>query len=190
MSFADDMRAESSAQPKVRWRRNPRVLLHQQLPKPMHGLCPRVVLGQAWWDAERFAAYASTDQHCLACGVARYGDERWPHLEAHESFKIDYPRGQMTYVRAIPLCRPCHAFIHAGRTEILFKQGKIAAKEYWAIMRHGRAVLKRAGLKPLLPYDGPIAAWSAWRMVVGGVEYKPLWRDYEHWLSNFVAKEE
>lgn len=191
MSFDDDMRREAAAQHRVRWRRNPRVLLHQQIPKPMHQLAPRVVLGAAWWDAERRAAFAATDQHCLACGAARYDDPAWPHLEGHEAFKIDYRRGRMVYVRCIPLCHWCHAWIHVGRTKELFKRGKITRAECRYTMRHGAEVLESAGLRPLPPYDGPIAAWSAWRLVIGDREWPPLWRDCQHWLSNFnPAKEE
>lgn len=183
-NFLADVAAEIAAQPpKVKWRPNPRVLLHPQIPKPMHGLAPRVVLGRAWWDVERSAAFASTDNHCLACGAARYDDPAWPHLEGHEEYRINYRRGIMTYVRCVPLCHWCHSFVHAGRTETLFRIGKITRADFDKTMKRANAMLKKAKLKPRAPYLGPCAAWSAWRLVVNGEEHPPIWRDYAHWAA-------
>lgn len=62
-------------------RTNPSILLHGNIPKPMHGTAPRVVLGQAWWNKERQAAYASTNYCCEACGVSKWEAQYHQWLE-------------------------------------------------------------------------------------------------------------
>src|SRR5678815_897106 len=76
----------------------PEILLQQQIPQPMHGVAPRTVLGDKWWNAERTAAYKSTAFHCLACGVHKSCAEYHKWLEAHEQYEIDYLLGRMTYL--------------------------------------------------------------------------------------------
>lgn len=40
----------------------PELLLHNNIPKPMHGVAPRVVLGQKWWDRERRECYERAEE--------------------------------------------------------------------------------------------------------------------------------
>lgn len=95
MTLADRVKLALSSEPKVAWARRPEVLLSLQIPKPMHQLAPRTILGQRWWDETRQAAYASTAQHCLACGVHRVAAAYHPWLEGHELYEIDYRAGRM-----------------------------------------------------------------------------------------------
>jgi hypothetical protein len=181
MSLSDDIARDLAAEPKVRWVRRPEVLQHPNIPKPMHGMAPRVVLEQVWWDLTRRAARIATDDHCAACGIGIYEIQAHPFLEGHELFEIDYPAGRMTYRETVPLCYYCHGFIHDGRMERLRRAGKISTPEYEGIMVHGRRVLRAAQLKVPKPYVGPTPAWGAWRLVVFGVEYPPRFADYEAW---------
>jgi hypothetical protein len=181
-SLANRLR-RAGVKPRL-WTPDPRLLLLPQVPRPLHGLAPRVVLGAKWWDATRQAAYRSTAYHCLACGVYK-GDAVWRKwLEAHEVYAVDYLAGRATYERAVPLCHLCHAYIHCGRSEALVERGEMNHLKYAAIMQHGDAVLGAAGLRRLPPYDGPFAPWDDWRLVVGSKEYEPL-RTEQEWIKEF-----
>lgn len=160
----------------------PELLLHPNVPKPLHGLAPRVVLGQKWWDAERFAANRKTGNRCAACGVFARSAPVRPFLEGHEIYEIDYPEGTATYVETAALCHCCHAFIHDGRLQILLDAGTITRGHYDFILERGRGILRRAGLRKT-PYVGEIAEWSRWRLVVGGKEYPTPYRDYDAWVE-------
>ena len=151
---------------KQTWTKRPDVLLCPQIPKPMHGLAPRVVLGEVWWDETRREAYRMTHYHCIACG------EKPKIPEAHEIYDIDYQRGRMTYLRTVPLCPICHAFIHLGRTQALAEEGKIPMERYQHVLEWGGRILYQAGLKKEVNVPRQIAWWGDWRMVVNGQLYE------------------
>lgn len=178
MTLADKLR---EPRPEPSWKLRPEVLLHSQIPKPMHGMAPRVVLGQAWWDKTRRAAYASTEFHCVACGVHKTAARYRPVLEGHELYDIDYLEGRMTYLETVPLCVSCHSYIHHGRLKHLCDTRHISAQRYIDVIQHGDGILKKHGLVRLDDYPGPYADWSEWRMVVDGREYPSQFRNIRDW---------
>lgn len=199
--MADHLRKRGAGKPKSRhrWQRRPEVLLCPNIPKPLHGTAPRVVLGSAWWDRTRRAAYESTDFHCVACGVHKYqqrGRTEW--LEGHEIYDIDYGQGRMMYVETVPLCRFCHLFIHDGRLRALVEKGIVHQRHFVAVMRHGSRVLAEAGLQRVshaqreeiigqMIVNGKVAAWKDWRLVVDGKEYNPRLKSEAHWERTYGA---
>ena len=44
----------------------PEILIHPHIPKPLHGISPRSIMGKDWWDRERQRVYKSTNFHCAA----------------------------------------------------------------------------------------------------------------------------
>lgn len=172
---------------KPKWKADAGLLHQPQIPKPMHGVSPRTVLGQAWWNKERRAAYASTDFHCLACGVFKFNAKVKQHLEGHECYLIDYELGRMEYERTVPLCHLCHSYIHRGRLQMLVDSRKITHAKYQTVVHHGESVLTRAGLSTVKPvYNGPIAEWSDWRLVIGGDEYPPKFKTEQDWIVSLA----
>lgn len=169
---------------------NPSILLHPQIPKPMHGMAPRNVLGRVWWETERQAAYASTNYHCEACGVPKWEAKYHQWLEAHEVYDINYLTGRMTYLRSSPLCHYCHNYIHSGRLQWLFETQRINHQKYAAIIQHGDRVLANAGLKKPKPYTGPFAEWTSWRLVINGKQYPGKFKSMEDWLEQNSYLEE
>src|SRR5581483_565988 len=126
----------------------PKLLLHPNIPKPLHGLNPRTIMGQAWWDEQRQRAYATHKYRCWACGVHKMNAEIKPQLEAHENYEIDYAKGRMKIIEIVALCPMCHAFIHNGRVQALTLNGEMEYVNAWRILHHGFNVLKKAGLPP------------------------------------------
>jgi len=166
----------------------PEILLHPNIPKPMHGLAPRVVLGQKWWDAQRRIAYAKTEYCCAACGVYTAEAKYFPWLEAHELYNINYDTGKMTFLEVVALCHSCHNYIHDGRMQILVLKCEMLSTKRKAILRHGKKILKAAGLrKPRPPIE--CANWNKWRLVLYGREYKGKFENYEAWVDYYDNKE-
>lgn len=173
--------------------KDPSLLIYPNIPKPMHGVCPREINGRAWWDKYRKEVYLSTDYHCKACGVHKYEAKGQKWMEAHEVYEIDYVKARMTFIKAVPLCNYCHSYIHDGRMESLIKLGKMSHSKYAAIIQHGDAILAETHFYKPTPEErelmirekikGKEPKWGDWRLIFEGAEYPPIYESYAHWLK-------
>lgn len=190
MSLGDELRKRLGPL-GGKWKRRPEVLLCPNVPKPLHGLAPRVVLGKDWWDVTRVAAYRSTLYHCIACGVHKSQAKEHKWLEGHETYHIDYLIGRMYYVETVPLCHYCHNYIHSGRMQSLVGAGLMDAGKYQHVINHGNKVIREAGLKHRAEYSGPEPAdWADWRLVIDGQEYGPAFKSFAEWCKSYNPKED
>lgn len=171
-----------------KWKPWPQVLSMPPMPLPMHGLAPRVVLGGKWWDAVRFAAYRSTNFHCISCSTRRGSTDWCRWLEGHEVYDIDYLMGRMTYQRTVPLCQRCHKFIHSGYARVMMEEGIITFDEWNAIQDHGQRVLTKYKLSKAREQCGPSADWCDWRLVIGEQEYPPLFASFDEYREAYGKK--
>ena len=191
------------------------LLTHPNIPKPLHGVNPRTLLGQEWWERKRQEAYATYDFHCWACGIhkshAKY--HRW--LEAHESYDIDYARGRVELRDIVALCHSCHNFIHSGRMWELYKQKQLTKEKMLNILQHGFHVLKQNNLKPFygtaclwlilqgyspqhaneivkkkgfVPSYPHIAKWDEWHLILEGKRYYSRFEDMEEWKIYYKSR--
>jgi len=126
---------------------DPSILQHPNIPKPLHGLNPRTLLGQSWWDKQRQRAYLKHMYHCHACGIHKDEALYRQYLEAHEYYDIDYARGRMQLTDIVALCYACHNFIHSGRLYVLLLKGEIPPDRFILIMERGFANLMAADLR-------------------------------------------
>lgn len=185
--------AQSKAKKKkLSFTTRPELLLAPNVPKPLHKLAPRVILGASWWNKTRQEAYRSTDFHCAACGVEKYQAKGRQWLEGHEVYSIDYRKGTATYVETVPLCHFCHNYIHDGRMRALLQQGKLHQSKYIAIIQHGDRVLAEAGLQKMT-YNardsslmtqlkkGKIARWEEWKLILFGKVYPTPYKSEAEW---------
>lgn len=166
------------------WKPRPELLLCPGIPKPLHTVAPREILGRDWWDATREAAYKSTGYHCAACGVSKYAAREHQWLEGHEVYEVDWLLGRMEYKETVPLCWCCHNYIHLGRLEALLGKGQVGRKQYNIVVNHGNKVLREAGLVRTVPNE-PTVPWLDWRLVLFGKEYPPIFKSYEQWKAAF-----
>lgn len=179
------------------WCRRPEVLLAPNIPKPMHGMAPRVILGRQWWDETRREAYRSTNFRCIACGVHKYRAKGGlEYLEAHELYFTDYGNGKLIYLETVPLCHYCHAYIHDGRMRAMLESGTLNSGKFAAIVQHGNKVLTEAGLEKQSHADreariahmvenGTIAEWQDWRLVLLDKEYPPKYNNEDEWSKAY-----
>ena len=90
------------------------------IPRPLHGVNPRTLLGTSTWNHMRKACYAQANDTCEICG---YKPENLRHRHGHEVYEIDYAHGTAKFVRVFCLCSLCHlACIHTGRALTLWKK--------------------------------------------------------------------
>ena len=141
-------------------------------------------MGQEWWDKIRKEVYASTGFHCAACGVHQSAAQYKKWLEAHEFYDFDYEKGTATLKEIVPLCHFCHSYIHSGYLNVRYSKGEITRDIYQSILVHGRKLTKDLK-RPQIP--GVVAAWSDWRLIFEGKEYKPLFDSFDHWHYHYYG---
>ena len=182
----------------------PEILCHPNIPKPLHGVNPREIMGKEWWDQERQRVYASSNYHCIACGVHKSKAKKHQWLEAHEFWKIDYETGVCEITSIEPLCHYCHSFIHSGRLGMIIDKEK-SRSEVVEILEHGFRILSENNLEcfpftldfgihlgcntyNLNPYYMPSSDvhWSDWKLIWNGNEYRSNFSSSSGW-SKFYS---
>jgi hypothetical protein len=183
---------------------HPEVLTHPNIPIPLHGLNPRTIKGDKWWDKTRKEAYAATNDHCFACGIHKSNARGRKWMEGHEYWNIDYQAGKCVVEKIIPLCHYCHNFIHSGRLSMIAGKDK-TYREVIDILEHGFGILKKNGLKCFgntrsLALDlgadtfgveeyenriNPNIRWQDWVLVLEGVEYHSLFANEGAWRDHY-----
>lgn len=162
----------------------PELLLHPNVPKPLHGMSPRELLGETWWENARHEAYARANHRCQACGIHKIDAKYHQWLEAHETYVYDYKNGIATVSEIVALCHACHNYIHCGRLNSLLKAGKVTKAKHSDIMQHGDRLLKAAGLAlPNSPTE--VASWSKWKIIIDGKTFPTRWKSFEHWNQHY-----
>jgi hypothetical protein len=183
----------------------PEILTHPHIPKPLHGIAPREIMGRKWWDNARKIAYTSTNYHCVACGVAKEKAKKHKWLEAHEFWKIDYQNGICEIISIEPLCHYCHNFIHSGRLSMIIDKEK-SKQEVKEILEHGLKILSDAnlecfpftlelanelgcktfGVKPYLLNLNKNLQWGDWKLIWNGNEYKSKFKSEQEWRNFYT----
>jgi hypothetical protein len=164
-------------------------LLHPNIPKALHGVNPRSIYGNGWWDKQRKESYSKNNYCCWACGVHKTKAKYHNWLEAHEMYEYDFNNYTLTFNEVVALCHSCHGYIHSGRLMILRDKNIISKKMYEDIIRHGTKIAKRINYdnenvqRLLNEYDTSdyIERWQEWRMIIDGESYEPKFKTFNEW---------
>ena len=89
------------------------------VPRPLHGLAPRTIMGASTWDHVRKRCYFNAGYKCEICGA----EPGKGQLHSHELYTVDWMNGTSKFERCIAICRQDHDFIHSGRLITLYKEG-------------------------------------------------------------------
>lgn len=182
----------------------PEILTHPNIPKPLHEVNPRNIMGKEKWDIVRQQVYAASGYHCVACGVHKSLAKGHAWLEAHEYYRIDYEQGVVEIESLQPLCHYCHNFIHSGRLQMIMGRDK-SEDEVRAILNHGFKILAEHNLKAFsftldfakslgantrgvrpAPIEGEyMAEWSKWRLIWNGKAYPPKYKTEAEWRERY-----
>lgn len=105
-----------------------RIIGMPNIPKPLHLINPRNLLGPKTWNTMRRQCYADANDTCEICG---HQPEDKSRRHAHEIYSIDYKTGVATFERCICVCYLCHVLgIHSGRAITLYKnKSPVLSKE-------------------------------------------------------------
>lgn len=91
------------------------------VPRPLHRLNPRNIMGQSTWNHVRKRCYFNAGYKCEVCGIDFA--EIKPRYAAHELYSYDYMAGTGKFERCIAICQICHNAIHSGRLITMYKSG-------------------------------------------------------------------
>lgn len=138
------------------------LLTMPNIPKPLHGLAPRTVMGDYEWGKVRKQCYADAHDLCEICGMVLSG-KRGPGLvlhEAHEAYETDYETYTSTFIRPICVCGFCHRFIHSGRAITCYLNHEpLWTKEYMlTIAEHGFSLIDQWNRQH--PDDEPLRVYE------------------------------
>ncbi len=184
---------------------NPSLLTHPNIPKPLHGINPRSIMGSEWWDKTRKSVYKKQNYTCAACGCHKSEDRFHNWLEAHEDYDIDYKKGVATLRDIVALCHSCHNFIHSGRLLSLYEKGEITKENAMYILKRGFSILKTNSLTPFagtcdvyIKISGDtrmknramniaesqrcdMAEWGEWHLVIGESKHYSRFKNMNEW---------
>jgi len=191
------------------WR--PSLLASPNIPKPLHTLNPRTILGRWWWDEQRQKAYAKHDYRCWACGVPKINADFHKWLEAHEDYNIEWETGRIELREIVALCHSCHNFIHSGRLYSIYQEGHIGKDGVRQILEHGFGICERNNVQPyfgafmtlnLINGQSPEEAiknakkkgwfptieapWENWHLVIEGQKHYSPFKNLLEWEQYWV----
>lgn len=164
MASNKDLYKEFDVKKKIKWEcpteSGAPLLTMPNIPKELHGVAPRVVLGDRWWNLVRRYCYEKADDTCEICGAK---PEQLRNRHAHELYKINYRLGTSEFVRPICICYTCHCLgIHTGRAITLHKQGNpMFPKE--ALLAGAEHVFKLiSDWNKAHPKKSPLRVYATW----------------------------
>jgi hypothetical protein len=173
---------------------NPQLLGQGNIPKPLHGINPRTIMGQAAWSKHR-QIVIQNNPYCKACGAENC------ILDLHEDYEIDYNNCIMKIRDYVPLCKSCHSFIHSGLLRVWVSEKTVSIQAAKDILQHGINICAQHSIQifagtALLAKDlrvplGSVRSWTpkissdwgSWKLLYDGKEYAGM--NYFEWRRKY-----
>lgn len=112
------------------------LLTMPNIPKPLHELCPRNIMGEQGWKQYRLNCIKHAKYVCEICGKKlTYG------AKSHELYTYSYLTGTAVFQRCVCLCSTCHDGIHSGHSITRFKRGEISKEHLLAIIENAFRII-------------------------------------------------
>lgn len=193
--------------PKKKSILKPYILSSPNIPKPLHGLTPKLLLGENWWKNEKKIAKNRTKETCSACGITKQNAKIYKWLELHGYYTFNNSNGILTIHSFEPLCHYCHSFIHSGLLTHKYNTKRIDINRYKAILQHGIEILNKNtldifgytklmcenmnintyNLKSI--FSNTNLKWSNYRLLLNNKEYKPIFKSFDDWKQYYIKKD-
>jgi hypothetical protein len=125
---------------KVNKQLQPGLLGQGTIPKPLHGINPRTIMGASAWSKLR-VNIINDSPYCKACGKDTLV------LDLHEDYAINYVEGSLILKQYVPLCKTCHSFIHSGLLTVLISNSDISIFKGQQIIQHGLNICRDNKIK-------------------------------------------
>jgi hypothetical protein len=180
--------------PKTPQTLKPQLLGQANIPKPLHGINPRTIMGASKWAKHR-QVIVQNNPYCKSCGASNCA------LDLHEDYEIDYNNCIMKIRDYVPLCKSCHSFIHSGLLRVWVSEKTVSIQAARDILQHGISICAQhcirifAGTallaKELSVPLGSVRSWTpkmksewgSWKLLYDGKEYPGM--SYFEWSRNY-----
>jgi hypothetical protein len=183
--------------PKIEQILKPQLLGQANIPKPLHGINPRTIMGAAKWAKHR-QVIIQNNPYCKGCGATNC------ILDLHEDYKIDYNNCTMKIKDYVPLCKSCHSFIHSGLLRVFISNKTVSVEAAKNILTHGFAICR---VNNISVFIGTVElakqlnisidyirswtpkmkdSWTDWKLIYEGKEYPGM--SYAQWKSKYGGK--
>lgn len=120
------------------------IIAMPNIPKPIHGLAPRTVLGDSTWQHMRKRCYFEAGYKSQISGIDLDRSSAQLRPNAHELYSYNYYTGEALFERAVCISPLEHNFIHSGRMLTMYKKGNpLMPKSYLlAAVENGFRIIK------------------------------------------------
>ncbi|GEK38296.1 hypothetical protein ACFFRT_12920 [Enterococcus thailandicus] len=147
-----------------------RVLTQPVVPKALHYINPRKIMGEAKWKKLRKEYQIKADHHCMICKeYVKHVPGDW--LELHEKYDYDFDKLIQRLTGYISICHSCHAYIHEGLLNVQLRKGEVTESYVQAILDRGDNLLREFNLEKIQYPNRKIFENPDWQLEFDGNFY-------------------
>jgi len=165
----------------------PEILL-QELPKPLHGITPRFIMGGKMWNKKKNAAALKNNYCCWVCGV-NVNDTEPKRLEGAPVFFVVEETKRVIFRDVAALCKKCNSFLNLSILWKMEKRGLCKKELIEQIILHGDNFVDVVKKIENINVMFAVNDFKNWRYFFDGIEYYSRFDSLEEYNAFFNAKE-